>query len=156
MSLPAIDRAAIQNLQQRLLQSFDANKDNQLSQAEFSNLLGNLLGTGLVNMASTPGAPPAAEPPRLEGFNPDKLATGDSPKYRFARAAMQYSLSGVRDKEGAEALLREMQPAFEREGLDVLGIDKDRIKIRYENQEIWVDVMRAASTGAQAFQWLPL
>jgi hypothetical protein len=77
-------------------------------------------------------------------------------KYKFARAAMEFDVSSVKDKAGAEALLNQMKPAMQREGLDVLDISKDKIQVMYEGQPLWVDVIQGASSGSALFQWLPL
>jgi hypothetical protein len=158
----------LQQLAQLLLARFDTNKDGQFSLDEFSAILGRLTpGTvqaavATSGTATTPVYPTATSVTRahdrLEGFNSEKIANREhrTPKYIFARVAMETDLSPVRDKASAEATLRGMVPKLQEAGLDVLGVTGDKIKINYEGKDIWIDVIRGASGGAPAFQWLPV
>jgi len=150
---------SIAKMAQQLFNACDSNRDGQLTAVEFQDLLQSLVTKQpLVNRSSaeTSVAPRAvaAAPPAMEGFDPAKIPGRQSPKYMFARVAMQQNLSGVNDKAGAEALLEQMRPALKAEGLDVLDIENDRIKIAHEGKEQWIDVIRAAGTADQAFQWM--
>jgi len=70
---------------------------------------------------------------------------------------MQSDLSSVKDKASAEATLRGMVPALQEAGLNVLDVRGDKIKITYEGQDVWIDVIARASSGVDpAFQWLPV
>ena len=168
MPVNAIDGNAIEQLRQQLMQVFDRDRNGSLNGSEFADiLLGLVKDRSLVNLGGgQPGgapravattgraATPAAFAP-LEGFDHTKLATSSSPKYLFARVAMQYDLSEVQNKSAAEGLLQRMRPDLEQAGLNILDVAGDRIKIRHEDREVWVDVIRAASVGARAYQWLP-
>jgi hypothetical protein len=149
---------------QQLMQVFDRNRDGQLTSTEFTAVLGDLLkhrsisSTSIDAAAANPGAAGSTSrrTDQLAGFNPAKFDTSQSIKYRFARAAMQFDVSSVKDKAGAEALLNQMRPAMQREGLEVLDVSKDKIQVMYEGQPLWVDVIQGASSGAALFQWMPL
>lgn len=143
-------------LARQLMQVFDRNRDGNLTTEEFTSVLRSLVDAQ--NQANP--APPAASAgirrtDHLEGFDLNKLENGhQTTKYRFARAASEFSLTSVTDKASAEALLNSMRPTFEREGLEVLAVKGDRIQVMHEGQPIWVDVIRGANSGAPAFQWL--
>jgi hypothetical protein len=146
---------------QQLMQVFDRNKDGQLTTTEFTSVLGELLSSRSIAApaAATTTAATGATPRRtdqLTGFNPAKFEASQSIKYKFARAAMQFDVSGVKDKSRAEALLQQMKPAMQREGLDVLDISKDKIQVVYEGQPLWIDVIQGSTSGSPLFQWLPL
>jgi hypothetical protein len=140
---------------QQLLKVFDRNKDGQLSASEFTDIFREVLRSQPAVLSTPAAASGAKNVDHLAGFVPEKLATSQSIKYRFGRAAADFSLASVKDKASAEALLQSMRPAFEREGLQVLEISKDRIRVNYEGQPLWVDVIRGATSGTPAFQWLP-
>jgi hypothetical protein len=151
---------------QNLLRRFDSNRDGKLSADEFTSVLGalvNSLSSITANGAShasgasgATGATSGGSTALLAGFVPEKLQTSQSTKYKFGRAAMQFDLASVKDKASAEELLKSMRPAMEREGLEVLDIRGDKIKVMHEGTPIWVDVIRAASVGIDCvFQWLP-
>jgi EF hand len=147
----------INAIAQEIMRVFDRNKDGQLNSAEFASVLSTLVGgSATASAGSGAGAAAAPRTDQLAGFAPEKLATSQSTKYKFARAAMEFDVSQVKSKADAETLLREMQPAMAREGLDVLEVSKDRIKVMHEGAPIWIDVIRAAASGAgTSFQWLP-
>ena len=141
---------------QQLLQVFDTNRDGQLTTEEFTAVLNNVLGAA---SAAGEGAPTTSVPGRsdqLTGFSEVKIATSHSTKYRFARAAMQFDVSRVRTKADAEALLNQMRPAMAAQGLDVLEVKGDRIRVSHEGTPIGVDVIRGTESGAPMFQWLPV
>lgn len=157
-SVNATSGTGIDAIAQQLMKAFDRNQDGQLTTAEFTAVLNGMLG----NLPSTTSAAASSSPAatggtthQLAGFNLSKLDTSQSIKYKFGRAAMGFSVDSVKDKASAEALLNQMKPAMEREGLEVLEISKDKIRVNYEGQPLWVDVIQGASTGATAFQWLP-
>jgi hypothetical protein len=136
---------------------FDSNRDGHLTTEEFTSVL-----RSLVDAQNQANPAPAASPTgirrtdHLEGFDLDKLNNGhQTTKYRFARAASEFSLASVTDKASAEALLNSMRPTFEREGLEVLAIKGDRIQVMHEGLPVWVDVIRGANSGSPAFHWLP-
>lgn len=158
-SVNSINGTGANAIAEQLLKAFDANKDGQLSVSEFTTVLSGMLNgartaaTPVVQgLEAAPGA--VQDTAKLTGFNLSKLANSQSPKYKFARAALDFDLGSVRSKADAEALLNQMRPAFSREGLNVEDIRGDRIRITHEGQPVWVDVIQAASVGATAFQWL--
>ena len=157
-SVNSINGTGANAIAEQLLKAFDANKDGQLSAAEFTTVLSSMLNSarGVAPAVQSLEAGPVAmrDTSKLAGFNLSKLATSESPKYKFARAALDFDLGSVRSKADAEALLNQMRPAFAREGLDVEEIKGDRIRITHEGLPVWVDVIQAASVGATAFQWL--
>ena len=141
----------------QIMQVFDRNKDGQLTTEEFTAVLNNMLGS---TAAGTSGAGAASAGTRrtdqLTGFSDAKLDASQSIKYRFARAAMQFDVSAVHDKAGAESLLNQMRPAMAAEGLDVLDVKGDKIQVNYEGSPLWIDVIQGAASGSPMFQWLPL
>lgn len=158
MSVSSTGATGVEALSQQLLRTFDANKDGKLSAGEFTSVLSSMLNAR-TNGTSAIEAPAAAtsasrNTSQLAGFDLSKLATSQSPKYKFARAAVDFDLGAVNSKAAAEALLNQMRPALEREGLDVHEVRGDRIRITHEGQDLWVDVIQTASVGATAFQWL--
>ena len=93
----------------------------------------------------------------MEGFDDTKLGdpSHTSMKYLFGRVAQRYSLASVRDKASAESLLLQMRPDLEAAGITVLDVSRDKIQVRDDQgQTAWVDVIRGASAGDPAFQWL--
>jgi hypothetical protein len=166
---PLSSGPSIVEVARQVVQRFDTNRDGRLDAEEFSTLLGRLAGeaapgaSGTATSSATPAlyAPPEAGTRArravLEGFDERKLAATDhrTPKYLFARVAQHADLSGVRDKSGAEAVLRSLVPDLQAAGLDVLDVRGDSVKLRIEGRDTWVDVVRGATSGAPAFQWLP-
>lgn len=138
---------------QQLMQVFDRNKDGQLTIPEFTSVLSDLMARRTLSAAA--GGSATSRTDQLTGFDPAKLDTGQSVKYQFARAAMQFDVSTVKDKASAEALLNQMRPAMQSEGLEVLDISKDRIQVMFEQQPLWIDVIQGANSGSPLFQWLP-
>lgn len=140
----------------QLMKVFDRDRDGRLTTEEFTAVLNNMLGSAT---AGSSGAGAAAGGTRrtdhMTGFSDAKLDASDSIKYRFARAAMQFDLGSVHDKAGAEALLNQMRPAMASQGLDVLEVKGDRIRVDYNGSPLWVDVIRGATSGSPMFQWLP-
>lgn len=160
MSVSTTGATGIDALAQQLLRTFDVNKDGKLSANEFSAVLSSMInarpnGTSTADTSSVEAPATARNTSQLAGFDMAKFATSQSPKYKFARAAADFDLGSVNSKPAAEALLNQMRPAFQREGLDVHEIRGDRIRITHEGQDIWIDVIQAAGVGATAFQWLP-
>lgn len=150
---------AIDVLAQQLMQTFDRNRDGQLTTQEFTSVLSSLM-SATAGATAAPGAASSAAPAgrrtsHLEGFDLNKLEASQSTKYRFARSAAEFDLTSVTDKASAEALLNTMRPTFEREGLNVLAVKGDRIQVMHEGLPLWVDVIRGANSGAPGFQWLP-
>jgi hypothetical protein len=163
---------SIVEVARQILQRFDANSDGRLNAEEFASLMSRLTGpetatTGTTRTSSTPSTAPVlystvapAHSERrapLEGFDAAKLANVShrTPKYIFARVAQGADLGGVRDKAGAEAVLRSLVPDLQAAGLEVLDVRGDRLQVRIEGRETWVDVVRGAHSGNPAFQWLP-
>jgi len=158
-NLNATTATGIDALARQLMTMFDRNQDGKLEAAEFTAVLGDLLSQRTVtsNPSGGTGTPSTTRrTDQLAGFDAGKLDSSVSTKYRFARAAMQFDVSGVRDKAGAEALLQQMRPAMEREGLQVLAISRDQIQVTHDGQPIWIDVIQGAGSGAPRFQWLPI
>jgi len=169
---PLASGPSIVDVARQIVQRFDTNGDGRLDADEFSSLMGRLTGQGTLAPSAAGGATVAAAAPVLyaapetglrersavlEGFNHEKLANLNhrTPKYIFARVAQQADLAGVRDKAGAEAVLRSLLPDLQTAGLDVLDVRGDSLKLRIEGRETWIDVVRGASSGNPAFQWLP-
>jgi len=144
---------------QQLMTVFDRNRDGKLTAVEFTAVLSELLTPRTPGTPEATGRPAVATAPRrtdqLAGFDHAKLDASTSTKYRFARAAMEFDVSRVKDKASAEALLQEMRPTMEREGLQVVDISKDRIQVMHEGRAVWVDVIQAAASGSARFQWMP-
>lgn len=153
--------SAVDALARQLIQTFDSNRDGKLTAEEFTSVLRALIEAkpnASANTSSVPSAMAASGVRRtdhLEGFDLAKLDASQTTKYRFARAASEFSLASVTDKASAEALLNSMRPTFEREGLNVLAVKGDRIQVLHEGQPLWIDVIRGAASGAPAFHWLP-
>jgi hypothetical protein len=49
-----------------------------------------------------------------------------------------------------------MAPRLQEAGLNVLDVQGDKIKITFEGQDVWIDVIRGAASGDPAFQWMPV
>jgi hypothetical protein len=61
----------------------------------------------------------------------------------------------VTSKSAAEALLNTMKADLQAAGMDVLDVKNDKIKIKVDGEEAWIDVLRGAGSGqAAAWQWL--
>ena len=145
---------------QQLMLVFGRNRDGQLTTTEFTSLLSEPLSNRTLSSEATATAADGSGATRrtdhLSGFTPAKFEASQSIEYKFARAAMQFDVSTVKDKAGAESLLNQMRPAMAREGLQVLDISKDKIRIIYEGQSLWVDVIQGSSSGTPMFQWMPI
>jgi hypothetical protein len=149
-----------------LVDRFDANKDGQLTTEEFTSFLSNFLTTAATPGANASGAAADAATnglklgtvkPAMEGFDAGKIADAghQTPKYKFARVARQYSIENVTSKSAAESLLNSMKTDLQAAGLDVLDVKNDKIKIKVDGEEAWIDVLRGAGSGrAGAWQWL--
>jgi hypothetical protein len=154
----------------QLVDRFDANKDGQLTTEEFTSFLSNFLTStatptaapngnafGVTAGAGSNGLKLGTVKPRLEGFDAGKIADAShlSEKYKFARVAQQYSIESVTSKSAAEALLNTMKADLQAAGMDVLDVKNDKIKIKVDGEEAWIDVLRGAGSGqAAAWQWL--
>ena len=151
-----------------LVDRFDANKDGQLTTEEFTSFLSNFLTSataatpngnayGVAAGAGSNGLKLGTVKPALEGFDAGKIADLGhlTEKYKFARVAQQYSIESVTSKSAAEALLNTMKADLQAAGMDVLDVKNDKIKIKVDGQEAWIDVLRGAGSGkAAAWQWL--
>lgn len=155
MNVNSTAGTGVDAMAEQLMQVFDRNKDGQLTTEEFTAVLGDILGNR-AGAADTTAAGSTRRTDHLAGFSPAKFDTSQSIKYKFARAAMEFDLASVKDKPSAEALLNEMKPAMAREGLDVIEVSKDKIRVMYEGNPIWVDVIQGSSSGSPMFQWLPV
>jgi len=159
----------LDQLARALVSKFDANQDGQLTTEEFTSFLNQFLGSSanaLANGTKTGGFDGSATAnglkngtvrPPMRGFNAQKLAdpNHDTVKYMFGRVAQRYSLESVHDKQSAEALLNSMRDDLKAEGLNVLDVSKDKIKILDNaGQEAWIDVVNSAATNHPAWQWL--
>lgn len=95
-------------------------------------------------------------PTPLEGYDQAKLDNPDhkTPKYIFGRVAQGYKLDSVQgDKGRAEELLRAMVPDLRAAGLEVVGVEGDRIQVKTEVGYEWVDVVRGAGTDRPGWWW---
>jgi hypothetical protein len=165
MAISSVSSAnPIDQLARSLVDRFDANKDGQLTTDEFTSFLSSFLNSVSTgnkgNAFGLTGAVPAASGPRspMEGFDAAKLAdpSHNHVKYKFARVALNYSLSSVTDKASAGALLESMKADLQAAGIDVLGIKGDKIQVNDDaGQPAWIDVMRGDGRGgAAAWQWM--
>jgi len=168
-SVPSVTANPLDQLAKALVTKFDANQDGQLTTAEFTSFLSQFLGssanaltngtrTGITDGTATAnGLVNGTIPPPMRGFNAAKLAdpNHDTVKYQFGRVAQRYSLESVTDKKSGEALLNSMKDDLKAEGLNVLAVEKDKIKILDNaGQEAWIDVINSASSGHPSWQWL--
>lgn len=107
----------------------------------------------------TPGGDAAKSrtvgPVPLEGYNAEKLHNPEhrTPKYLFGRVASHYPLDQVKDKAGAEALLRQMLPDLRAAGLEVVDVKGDKLQVKTELGYEWVDVVRGAGSGSPGWWW---
>lgn len=168
--MPVTYGNALQDLARALFNSVDSNADGQMGLDEFTVFLNRLVTTttsasqstvtGSAFSPVTTTALTFSAGPRssMEGFDFGKIAnTGHQTiKYRFARVAWNYDLSAVKDKAGAESVLRSMVPDLEKAGLTVADVSGDKVKLKDGTEEFWVDVVRGANSGSPAFQWLDL
>lgn len=106
--------------------------------------------------------PPPARPERplvgpvpLEGYDATKLHDPghQTVKYRFGRVASHHGLETVKDKAGAEALLKSMVPELEAAGLKVHEVKGDKLRVETELGQEWVDVVRGAGSGSPGWWW---
>lgn len=107
--------------------------------------------------ADDPAAPyRSAEKVPLEGYNAEKLANLEhkTPKYLFGRVAQGFKLDSVQgDKAKAEELLKAMLPDLKKAGLEVVGVEGDRIQVKTELGYEWVDVVRGAGSNDPGWHW---
>ncbi|MCA9793433.1 MAG: hypothetical protein KC910_16600 [Candidatus Eremiobacteraeota bacterium] len=92
----------------------------------------------------------------LEGYDYNKLNNPDhnTPKYIFGRVAQHYKLDSVQgDKAKAEQLLTAMLPELREAGLEVVGVEGDRIQVKTEVGYEWVDVVRGAGSDNPGWWW---
>ncbi len=92
----------------------------------------------------------------LEGYDQTKLDNPEhrTPKYLFGRVAQDFKLDSVQgDKARAEELLKAMVPDLKAAGLEVVGVQGDRIQVKTEVGYEWVDVIRGAGTNEPGWQW---
>ncbi|MGE0487706.1 MAG: hypothetical protein AB7S38_00680 [Vulcanimicrobiota bacterium] len=92
----------------------------------------------------------------LEGYDSNKLNNPDhkTPKYIFGRVAQHYKLDSVQgDKAKAEQLLTAMLPELRAAGLEVVGVEGDRIQVKTEVGYEWVDVVRGAGSDNPGWWW---
>lgn len=94
-------------------------------------------------------------PVPLEGYDAGKLGNLEhqTVKYQFGRVASHFPLDGVKDKAGAEALLKSMVPDLKAAGLDVQEVKGDKIRVATELGQEWVDVVRGAGSGNPGWWW---
>ena len=165
MNIPVASGNLIDQFARTLMTSLDINRDGQLSTSEFTTFLTKLAGEDLGTDSSTDPTqhegPTQLEGPAplLTGFDFGKLGNPShtTVKYLFGRVAQRYSLTSVHDKASAEALLLQMRPDLEAAGLNVLDVSRDKLQIRDdEGRTVWFDVIRGATAGDPAFQWLDL
>lgn len=107
--------------------------------------------------ADDPAAPyRSAEKVPLEGYDANKLANPEhkTPKYLFGRVAQGFKLDSVQgDKAKAEELLKAMLPDLKKAGLEVVGVEGDRIQVKTELGYEWVDVVRGAGSDNPGWHW---
>lgn len=92
----------------------------------------------------------------LEGYDQAKLDNPEhkTPKYLFGRVAQNFDLSSVKgDKSKAETLLKAMLPELKAAGLEVVGIEGDKIQVKTEVGYEWVDVVRGAGGDNPGWWW---
>jgi hypothetical protein len=165
MSINSVQsNTALDQLARSLATRFDANNDGKLTTDEFTSFLTQFLGSATTAAGAAGSTATAASGgfhgtvrPRMSGFSASKLAdpSHTTIKYRFARVAQTYSLEGVHDKAGAEALLNTMRPDLEAAGIKVLDIKKDSIQVQDgSHAPAWYDVIWGANGSNPAWQWL--
>jgi len=159
MHIPVASPNLFEQFARTLMASLDANRDGQLSTTEFMSFLTGFAGSGSGTDTATSAAQHAGVPPRLAGFDDAKLGNPShtTVKYLFGRVAQRYTLASVLDKTSAESLLRQMRPDLEAAGITVLDVSRDKIQVLDDQgQTAWIDVIRGASAGDPAFQWLDM
>ena len=94
-------------------------------------------------------------PVPLEGYDGGKLnnPAHQTVKYQFGRVASNYPLDGVKDHAGAQALLEKMTPDLKAAGLNIKGVQRDKILVETELGDEWVDVVRGAGSGNPGWWW---
>jgi hypothetical protein len=157
MNVPVTTTNLLEQFARTLMTSLDGNRDGQLSTTEFTSFLSKFAGEGFGADARTSASVNEGPAPEMAGFHPGKLADPGhtTVKYLFGRVAQHHSLASVLDKTSAESLLQQMQPDLKAAGLNVLDVKGDKIQIKHnDGQTSWVDVIRGATAGSPAFQWL--
>ncbi|MBQ01503.1 MAG: hypothetical protein CL477_12550 [Acidobacteria bacterium] len=140
-----------------LMTSLDGSRDGQLSTTEFTSFLSKFAGEGFGTDGHSSPSLNEGPVPELAGFNPSRLAepSHTTVKYLFGRVAQRYSLESVHDKTSAESLQQQMQRDLKAAGLNVLNVSQDKIQIQHnDGQTSWFDIIRDATAGSPAFQWL--
>jgi hypothetical protein len=171
-AMPAPSGNPLQDLARMLFTRVEGQAEDPITPDQFAIFLGRLATTSAPVTTTAGGRLPASAftpvtttlrptittGPRspMEGFDFGKIASGDlsTAKYRFARVAWRYDLSGVNDEAGAEAVLKNMVPDLEAAGVPVVAIAGSRLTLRGDRGELCVDVIRwNGDGGAPAFQW---
>ncbi len=144
----------VQDLARSLMQTFDVNRDNQLTSDEFSTFLSKLL-TG-VQSAAANGAAPAlgSGGVRLEGFDLGRPQQVDrSAKDAFAMLA-QRAGSMPRSKTEAEQWFNtNIRGEMERLGHRVNWVKGDKFQFSNWQGTFVVDFVRGADSGDAALTW---
>ena len=170
-AMPAPSGNPLQELARTLFTGLDGHPEEPISPDQFTTFLSRLVtsvipstttvGVGLTASAFRPvttTSPTMSTGPRstMEGFDYGKIASSDqaAAKYRFARVAWRYDLSGVTNEASAEAMLKNMVPDLESAGLVPLAIDGGRLQLCDTRGDFWVDVVRWSDEGAPAFRWV--
>jgi hypothetical protein len=134
--------------------SLEGNRAGGLAAGDFQDMLQHMVvQQPLANHVETQSATASAAPPLFAGFDMQRLPWDQTAKYQFARAASRFSLAGVHDGTSAQALLETMRPTLEAQGLPVLDIQNNRLKIMQEGHEQWIEVIQGAANGTPAFDW---
>jgi len=111
--------------------------------------------TGAAKAQQQQATRPLVGPVPLEGYDAGKLhnESHQSVKYRFGRVASHHGLETVTDKASAEALLTRMRPELEAQGLNIKDIKGDKILVKTELGDEWVDVVRGAGSSNPGWWW---
>ncbi len=176
MSISINSTSTIQNLATQITQKLDADRDGNLSTAEFSDFLAQFLGAlqnkkmgdtsamsslvSALGATSTPSADSASARDvvgTLAGYDPGKLANAEhtTTKYTIGRILQYYpnTPAGLRDA------LPEIQQIVP--GAKIAGSKRDKLDfggyIDARGEKIGVvDVLESAGLGGRAWQWLPV
>ncbi|HEY3381476.1 MAG TPA: hypothetical protein VGK32_06890 [Vicinamibacterales bacterium] len=170
-SVQASGANAIQDLARTIMQEFDKNQDGQFSYDEFANFLDSFVQNlgikpsraasassstaGKVATASQPfvtSLDASTLPPCPPGWNGAKWTDlgHTTPKYVVGRILARYSPSDWLDTAKRDTILGDLKAA----GFNVTAVGKDKVDFGSELGKI--DIVQGASSGGQAWQWLPV
>lgn len=170
MATNPLSGTTVQDLARTLMQSFDTNKDGQLTTEEFTSFLSKLM-SGVQQAATTSGATGATAgltnttsfvlgnqssgSIKFEGFNFN--ATNDlslSAKYAFAAAAQKAGHMPSTKSEAESWFNNYVKPEMERLGHRVNWVKGDKFQYTNWQGTFVVDFIRGADGPDPGVQWL--